>query len=190
MKPQARVLGVDDGPFRFEDELVSVVGVVVRCPNYVEAVLTTKVHVDGTDATDVLARVIGRSRYREGLGLILLDGAALGGFNVVDIDALHAATRVPVATVTRNEPNPVAIEKALRARFPDWEIRLAVLRRKTLFRVETSHKPIYAAAAGMLAGELREALRRCTVRGVLPEPIRIAHLIAAGIVKGESRGNA
>jgi len=190
VKAHARVLGVDDGPFRFEDDLVPVVGVVVRSPSYVEAVLTTKVHVDGTDATDVLSKAIGTSRYRDGLGLILLDGAALGGFNVIDIDALHAATRVPVATVTRNAPDPRAIEKALRARFRDWEDRLAVLRRKELLRVETPYKPLYAAAAGISAGELREAIRQCTVRGALPEPIRIAHLIAAGIVKGESKGNA
>src|SRR5437667_170021 len=35
-----------------------------------------------------------------------------------------------------------------------------------------------------------EALRLTIVRGVLPEPLRIAHLIAAGIVRGESRGRA
>ena len=77
MKAQARILGVDDAPFRFGDDLVPVIGVVVRSPSYVEAVLTTKVHVDGRDATEVLANTIGGSRYREGLSLVLIDGAAL-----------------------------------------------------------------------------------------------------------------
>ena len=113
MKPQSRILGVDDAPFRFSDDLVPVVGVVVRAPNYVEGVMTTRVHVDGDDATDVLAGAIGRSRYRAGLALVLLDGAALGGFNVVDIDALHRTVKVPVATVTRDKPDLAAIEKAL-----------------------------------------------------------------------------
>ncbi len=190
MKAQARILGVDDGPFRFTDEFVPVVGVVVRAPSYVEAVLTTRVHVDGTDATDVLADAIRRSRYFEGLGLVLLDGAALGGFNVVDVDALHAATDLPVATVTRRRPDPAAIEKALRPRFPDWERRLEVLRRRPLLKVETEHNPLYATVAGMEPHELKEAVKRCTVRGALPEPIRIAHLVATAIVRGESKGDA
>src|SRR3989304_5305419 len=114
MKAQSRILGVDDAPFRFTDEHVPVVGVVVRAPSYVEGVLTTRVHVDGADATEALASAINRSRYRRGLALALLDGAALGGFNVVDIDALHDSTGVPVATVTREKPDLEAMERGLR----------------------------------------------------------------------------
>ncbi len=190
MKAQARVLGVDDGPFAFTDEHVTVVGVVVRAPSYVEGVLTTRVRVDGTDATEALATAIGRSRYREGLALVLLDGAALGGFNVVDIDALHEAIRVPVATVTREEPDLQAMELVLRRKFADWEARLAILHRHPLMKVETAHKPLYATAVGLEPAALREAIRMCTVRGALPEPVRIAHLVATAIVKGESKGNA
>jgi len=190
MKAQGRILGVDDGPFQFSDEFVPVVGVVVRAPSYVEAVLTTRVHVDGTDATAVLADAILHSRYHEGLGLVLLDGAALGGFNVVDVEALSASTDIPVATITRRKPDPVAIEKALRGRFADWERRLEILRRRPLLRIETEHKPLYATVAGMEPHELKDAVRRCTVRGALPEPIRIAHLVATAIVRGESKGDA
>ena len=190
MKAQARILGIDDGPFRFTDDLVPVVGVVVRAPSYVEAVLTTRVHVDGTDATDVLARAIRGSRYFEGLGLVLLDGAALGGFNVVDVEALHAATERPIATITRRKPDAAAIEKALRARFPDWQRRLEMLQRRPLLQIETEHKPLYATVAGMEPHELKDAVRGCTVRGALPEPIRIAHLVATAIVRGESKGDA
>jgi uncharacterized protein len=190
MKPQFRVLGVDDAPFQFTDEHVPVVGVVLRAPSYVEGVLTTRVHVDGTDATDVLVDAIGRSRYREGLALVLIDGAALGGFNVVDIDALHEAIRVPVATVTRDRPDIDAMERILRKKFADWEARLEILRRKELIEVKTPHKPLYATAAGIEPRDLAEAIHRCTVRGALPEPLRVAHLIATAIVKGESKGNA
>ncbi len=190
MKAQSRILGVDDAPFAFTDEFVPVVGVVVRAPSYVEGVLTTRVHVDGTDATDVLAAAINRSRYRTGLALVLLDGAALGGFNVVDIDALHESTRVPVATVTRDRPDLEAMERVLRRKFADWERRLEILRRKELVRVETAHKPLYATMAGLPPRDLTDAIHRCTVRGALPEPVRIAHLIATAIVKGESKGDA
>jgi endonuclease V-like protein UPF0215 family len=190
MKAQSRILGVDDAPFKFTDEHVPVVGVIVRAPSYVEGVLTTRVHIDGTDATEVLAATISRSRYRRGLALVLLDGAALGGFNVVDIDALHESIGVPVATVTRDKPDLDAMERVLRRKFADGERRAEILRRNELIRVETPHKPLYATVAGLPPHELREAIHRCTVRGALPEPVRVAHLIATAIVKGESKGNA
>lgn len=190
MKPQARVLGVDDAPFAFEDAETEVVGVVVRAPSYVEGVMTTRVAVDGRDATDRLAAMIGGSRYRDGLALVLLDGAALGGFNVVDIVRLHGEVGVPVATVTKKEPDAAAIEKALRARFPDAEERLAILRRAKVSKVRTAHKPLYVSCAGLAVREVAEAIAACTVRGSLPEPIRIAHLVATAVKKGESHGRA
>ena len=190
MKANARVLGIDDAPFSFGDAETEVVGVVVRAPGYVEGVMMTCVAVDGRDANARLAAMIGRSRYRDNLALVLLDGAALGGFNVVDIVALEEAIGVPVATVTRDEPDAAAIEKALRARFPDADDRLAVLRRQRLVKVPTEHKPLYVSCAGMGPREVAEAIQKCTVRGALPEPIRIAHIVATAIKRGESHGRA
>lgn len=188
MKPQVRVLGVDDAPFSFRDPETEVVGVVVRAPGYVEGVMMARVAVDGRDATARLEAMIGSSRFREGLALVLLDGAALGGFNVVDIATLHDAIGIPVATVTRKEPDPVAIEKALRARFPDAEERLAILRRQKVVRIPTAPKPLFVSCAGMGPRDVAEAIALCTVRGALPEPLRIAHLVATAVKRGESRG--
>ena len=190
MKTQARVLGIDDAPFAFGDAETEAVGVVVRAPSYVEGVMTTHVAVDGRDTTAHLAAMIGRSRFRHNLALVLIDGAALGGFNVVDIQALHEAVKLPVATVTRDEPDAASIEKALRGRFPDAEERLAVLRRQKVTKLATAHKPIYVSCAGVSRGELAEAIRLCTVRGAIPEPLRIAHIVATAIKKGESHGRA
>ena len=190
MKPNVRILGIDDAPFRFGDAETEAVGVVVRAPSYVEGVMMTHVAVDGRDATARLAAMIGRSRYRDNLALVLLDGAAVGGFNVVDIEALYEATDVPIATITRDEPDAKAIEKALRARFPDAEERLAVLRRQDLVMVATAHKPLYVSCAGIAARDVSEAIAKCTVRGAIPEPIRIAHIVATAIKKGESHGRA
>ena len=190
MKPQVRILGIDDAPFVFGDAETEVVGVVVRAPAYVEGAMTTRVAVDGRDATDRLAAMIGRSRFRDNLALVLLDGAALGGFNVVDIQELHRQVHVPVATVTRDEPDAAAIEKALRARFADADDRLAVLRRQELGKVATAHKPLYVSTAGIELREAADAIGKCTVRGALPEPLRIAHILATAIKKGESHGRA
>jgi endonuclease V-like protein UPF0215 family len=80
------------------------------------------------------------------------------------------------------------MEKALRARFEDAPERLAVLRRHKLSRVATPHKPLYVASVGLGIRDLADAIRRCTLRGSQPEPLRIAHLIATAIKEGESHG--
>ena len=190
MKAQARVAGVDDAPFRFGDARTEVVCAITRMPSYLEGVIIGSVAVDGDDANEVLLNLLGKSRYVEGLSLILLDGIALGGFNVLDIDILHEELGIPVATVTRDEPDIDSMVKALRSRFHDWERRAEVIRRKRIQRIQTGHKPLHVTCEGISLAELREAIAISTVRGVLPEPIRMAHLIATAIAKGESHGRA
>jgi uncharacterized protein len=190
MKAKSRFLGIDDAPFRFSDETVPVVGVVVQAPSYIEGILTTLVEVDGHDATDRIAAMVSGSRYREGLAMVLLDGAAVGGFNVVDVDALHESIDRPVVTITREKPDLKAIETALRRRFDDWEDRLARLRRHDVEAVRSRAGTLWVSYVGTERPTVQEAVALTTVRGVLPEPLRVAHLIAAGIARGESKGRA
>jgi len=112
MKPQFRVLGIDDGPFSFSDRKVPVIGVVVR-KGYVDAVMRTEVQVDGDDATDAISRLVSESGYGDQLEAVMLDGACVGGFNVVDIDGLNISCGVPVLTVTRDRPDMARIRAAL-----------------------------------------------------------------------------
>jgi len=185
-----RVLGIDDSPFQFGDKRALVVGVVMRLPSYLEGVMRTECQVDGTDANVVLDRMIMRSRYRDQLRLVMIDGVALGGFNVVDISLLNRRTGIPFVTVTRDPPDMLAMKEALRDHFDDWESRMSVIMKNPLREVPTDHKPIYVSEVGIDPEMTDELIRGCTVRGALPEPIRIAHLIATAMVMGESRGRA
>ena len=186
MKPQIRILAIDDAPFDFNDIETMVVGVVMRGGDYVEGVLRSYVTIDGADATDVIGKMVMSSRYREQLRAVLLDGISLGGFNVVDIHKLFDVIHIPVITVTRDKPDLLAIESALRKHFPDWERRLALHTEGTLHEFKTAHNPLYAKFVGCSPEEAQEIISRVTIRGVLPEPLRLAHLIASGIVRGES----
>lgn len=184
------MVGIDDGPFTWDDKETDVVGVLMRGGSYVEAVMRTRVAVDGDDATAVVAAMLGKSRYVEQLQCVMLDGVCLGGFNVLDLDALHQALEVPVLTVTRDPPDKPAIEAALRKHFPDAERRLALLQRHPLHPLETAHSPVWVKCVGLGLEDARDIVRRTTVRGALPEPLRLAHLIAAAMKFGESRGRA
>lgn len=183
-------MGIDDSPFEFEGERALVIGALVRVPNYLEAVLRTEVEVDGTDATEKLVHMIRGSRYRDQVRTVMIDGIALAGFNVVDIDRLHSETGVPVLTVTRDRPDLASMESALKAHFPDWERRYGLITRHPLMEISTEHKPLHASGVGLEWPEFERLVSASTVRGAVPEPIRIAHLISSAVTRGESYGRS
>ncbi|MCK5560587.1 MAG: DUF99 family protein [Thermoplasmata archaeon] len=194
MKDQIRVLGIDDSPFKFTDKRskgqIPIIGVVLRIPAYIEGILKSEVTIDGTDATEILIEMINGSHFKKQLKLIMLDGVALGGFNVVDLQQLYEKTGIPAATITRSEPDFTAIQAALKKHFKDWETRLKTITDGKLITISTEYSPIHVKFTGIPQNELEELIQLTTVRGVLPEPIRIAHLIASGITTGESYGKA
>ena len=179
-KSHPRIAGVDDGAFAREDRFAPIAAVIVSAPEHLEAARLGRVRVDGTDGTRRVLALLRSLGPLEGIRALLLDGAVVGGFNVLDLDALHRATGVPVVAVTRRPPNFSRIARALRKWFPrSADQRLALLRRHRLTRVPTGGEPILAAAAGCTASDAAWLVRRTTVRGYWPEPLRLAHLLAS-----------
>jgi uncharacterized protein len=190
MKKQIRVLGVDDSPFTFNEKYASVIGVVMRGGQYLEGVIKKQVSVDGDDATYICIEMIKKTRHNKQLKAVLLDGVTLGGFNVVDIDKLYNSTDLPVITITRDKPDFRKIGFALKKNFFDWEKRFDVIKSGKIHKIETKHNPIYVKCSGIEISDAKEIISLSTIRGVVPEPIRVAHLIASGITRGESYGKA
>lgn len=185
-----RFIGFDDSPFTFQDETVRVVGVVMRGAGYVEGVLSRHVTTDGNDATTVLAEMVGSSRFRPMLRALFLNGVTMGGFNVVDVERLHESLRIPVVSVVRDEPDYEKAERALRKHFPDAETRLATLARQRPQAFANGRFKVWCVSRGIAGAAVANLLEAATVRGAIPEPIRLAHIIASGIARGQSRGPA
>ena len=51
-------------------------------------------------------------------------------------------------------------------------------------------KKAYYQTIGLEDEEAEDIIRLSSTRSLQPEPLRVAHIIASGIVKGESRGRA
>ncbi len=194
VKPQIRILGIDDGPFSREDAQVQVIGTVFRAGEYMDGMLSTYVTVDGIDATANLISMIKTSRTRDQLRLVMLDGIALGGFNVVNVQTLNKETGLPVIVVIRDMPDFQAIKKAL-VYLPDGEKRLGVMEKAgEIYKHEVSNQTtkgkIYYQIAGMPREVARKVLTLTIRHGLMPEPIRVAHIIGQGLKFGESKGRA
>ena len=184
IKPEIRVLGIDDGVFVPHSKgFAPVIGVVFRGGYWLDGVMSTKVEVDGFDATDKIATMVLNSRHYEQLRVIMLDGITFGGFNVVDIKKLNTETRLPVIAVTRDKPDFDDIRKALKnLRSPEkrWK---AILNAGEILKVNTRRKDekAFMEICGILEDDARKIVQLTSTRSNVPEALRVAHLIASGV---------
>ncbi len=177
-----RAIGFDDAPFeRGASAPVSIAGVVCADTRF-EGMVWGEVTQDGFDATDVICALLEHGKFLPQLHLVLLDGIALGGFNVVDLPELNRRLGVPCVAVMRDYPDFDAVERAL-ANLSESERRLALIRRAGAIH-QAGH--VFFQVQGAPPEAAREALARLTDTGHIPEPIRLAHLIGAAVKTGES----
>jgi uncharacterized protein len=183
----SHIVGFDDCPFpRSHRGEVAIVGAVFSRLR-LEGVLSGRVSRDGDDSTRELVRLISGSRFFAHLQLIMLQGIALAGFNVVDVERLHAELGLPVLVVARGAPRREAMRKALHERIPDGVRKWALVER--LGEMEPL-AGVHVQRMGLSRDEAVQVIQSTTPHGKIPEPLRVAHLIAGGVATGESRGRA
>ena len=188
-KKQIRILGIDDSPFTLEDKECLVIGTFFRGGVQLDGVLSTKVAVDGEDATSNLIQMINKSKFQSQIQAILLDGIAVGGFNVINIENLAKHTKIPVIVVVRQMPDFEELHKTLGKL--GMEKKYALMEKAgTPQPVGMSLGTVHIQMAGVTFDKAQEIIRLSSLFSSIPEPLRVAHLIGAGIVRGESSGGA
>ena len=177
-----RAIGFDDVPWRHRSSgAVGLVGVVCAGTRF-EGMVFGSVRRDGWRATLAIERLLQRGKFLPQLHLVLLDGIAFGGFNLVDLPRLARVLGRPCVAVMRKQPDLPAMERAA-SRLPRAEARLAVLRRAGPIHVSG---PFVYQVYGAEPRETAEALTRLTDTGQVPEALRLAHLVGGALAYGES----
>jgi len=190
IKPEIRVLGVDDGIFVPHTKgTVDVVGVVYRGGYWLDGVMRTEVTIDGMDATEKIAAMIKKSPYYEELRVVILNGITFAGFNVADINKLFKTVNLPVIAVTREKPDLEKIKKALE-NLPECERRWrAIESAGKLIEVQTrnTEEAVYMQIAGVSQEDAEKIMKSTSTRSNIPEALRVAHIIASGLTLSEEK---
>lgn len=183
----SHVVGFDDAPFdRSYRGDVLVVGAVFAGER-LDGVISTRVRRDGANSAQRLIDRLTGSKYFDQLQAVLLQGIAFAGFNVVDLQRLHQATGLPVLVVARHLPDFQAIREALLQRVPGGA------RKWRLVEAAGPMEPmagLYVQRCGITPENTARLLAGLQQNGHLPEPLRVAHIIAGGVTTGESRHRA
>jgi endonuclease V-like protein UPF0215 family len=180
----ARILGVEDGSFnpqKLQRKGETVLCGVLTYGFRVEDVFLRLIEVDGLDATEKLLDMASKI---DSLDVVLLGGVTFGGFNIIDPITVNESLKVPVIVITTERPDNEAVLNALKKHFEDWRLRYRVFEKLASVspiyeaRLNPRENPVFLEVVGMEFERALELLKKVTVRGRVPEPLRIANRVA------------
>ena len=179
-----RVVGVDDGAFPprrgvGQGQTALLVAVLFRDLT-IAALRLGRIAVDGNDANDVLVSMLKGLRF----DMVMLSTISFGGFNLVDITDLAGSLRKPVIAISREKPDNAAVSRALRNHFADWQERWQKVKNAgTLYTFKPLPKEprLYFEVKGAAPAYAKKSIASTATVSRLPEPIRVAGLMARGL---------
>ncbi len=191
MKKNIRILGVDDAPFRRDrDDQTELVMTVMRMDFKIEGIIIRKIMLDGYDSTDAIIDILNHD-MGESVNLVMTDGITFGGMNICDLDEVYEESQRPVISVTRREPDKEALISAIEKHHSEPQRGIDIIRRSRIEKIEIGNrKSIYVNLKGIEISEARGIIEKTRKEGLMPEPVRISHLIGSAIKYGKSRGRA
>jgi endonuclease V-like protein UPF0215 family len=190
IKREIRIVAWDDGPFDFKTKDKDIlVGVIFRGGQFLDGMLKTEVEIDGLDATEKIIERIQKTRHKD-LRIIMLDGITFAGFNTVDIKEMYEKTKLSVIVVNRKKPDVEKFVASLK-NLPESEKRIECVKNAGPFYwVSIKNKRVCFQCYGIAKDDAAKVIKETSTMSLIPEPLRVAHLIATGFVLGESVGGA
>jgi hypothetical protein len=161
LKAEIRVIGIDDGFSRRKKRVI--VGVVFRGGLWLDGVISSVLDASGSSLGRGLGAMVAESKFHKELRFAILHGAMLGPALAV-LKEFSKVTRLPT----------IALLHGRQSRTTGLALRRAGNAVKFRLRPGLS-----ALCIGLTTEKAMEVLRVTTVKPPLPEPVRVASLIAS-----------
>jgi hypothetical protein len=180
-KKGLRVLAIAESFSKEVKDRSVLAGVVTRKDRVIDGFALTEITVGGMDATDGVLELF-KSLDRNDINLIMLNGCVVAWFNVIDLTRLHETVKLPLICVTYEESQ--GLEKYFKEYFPgDSERRIDIYEKNCRRRealLHTGYK-VFIREVGLEFDDAVRLLNAFTIQGGLPEPLRLAKLLARTI---------
>jgi endonuclease V-like protein UPF0215 family len=182
-KKGIRALGIAESFAKGSSRTSVIAGVVMRADLVIDGLSITEATVGGMDATQ---KNIGlyNSLHRNDINLLMLNGCVVSWYNVIDLEQLGKIIGLPIICLTYDEST--GLEKYFEENFPnDWQEREKVYHRngqRTPLKLNTG-KDVFIRGINTHTAEVSKVLNKFTLEGSVPEPLRVAQLIARSVMK-------
>ncbi len=137
--------------------------------------------VDGNDGTEKIANLIQDSKFYEALKVIMLYGITFGGFNIINPKILYEKLNLPVIVIAERKPDLISMKEAL-THLDDGEEKWKIIQDSSnlkKYEFKDFEHPIFFTHVGMNEKDVRQTIKFSIKTGRIPEPIRVAHMIAS-----------
>ena len=164
--------------FKQEDKASRLAGIVMRRDFVIDGFVFGKCTIEGDDATNSILNMYSRLE-RDDISFILISGLIISMYNIVDIKKIQNETGLPTIGVTYEESK--GIEEAIKHHFPSSYKSKIERYNKLGTRIESSLHTgykLYLRVEGCSAQEATKLLDMLTLQGSIPEPLRVAQLLA------------
>ena len=178
-KKAIRALGIAES-FKKDQDISTLAGVVMRSDLVIDGFGIDSLKVSGSDATKAVLRLYQKIN-RNDINSVLISGSVLSLYNVLDIDTIFEKLEKPVIALSFSK---AASDLALniRTRFPE---KIATEKIELLEKLGAAQKirlktgyDIFVRSAGISQNVCAKLLDKFTLQGAIPEPIRVARLLA------------
>ena len=160
-------------------------GIVMSTDLIIDGFVMGHSTVGGDDATDAILEMHKRLD-RPDVSFLLISGIVISLYNIVNLKRISEETGLPVIGVTYEESE--GIEDAIKHHFPDsYESKLveySKLGSREKITLQTSYN-LYIRNEGCTLLEAKQLLDKITLQGSVPEPLRIAQLLANTLLKAK-----
>ncbi len=199
MKKKICIMAFDDGPHLKSDlanfnqnskyiPKISLIGVVCRGIQLLH-VSNGMIQVDGIDSTQEILKMYGTNPYKNEIRLIMIDSPTLGGFNLPNPFEIYEKTKIPIILLPDKKPKTLMSEIYSKV-FPEREEQIEVLKKLPKLEsliVSINQDPkisreIFFHAIGITKNEIIDLLNHLSEYCAIPEPLRLAHIIASSYV--------
>ena len=164
--------------FRETDLKSKLAGVVMRRDFVIDGFVFGSATIEGDDATDIIISMY-EKLDRNDISFVLVSGLIISMYNIVDMKKLWKKIKMPIIGVTYEESD--GIEGAIRHHFPNsYEPKIEQyqnLGTRTKMSLHTKHD-IYLRVEGCDMKEAKKLLDAFTLQGAIPEPLRVAQILA------------
>jgi endonuclease V-like protein UPF0215 family len=176
-KRGVRIFGIAES-FKKSNSISTLGGVVMRRDLIVDGIVFGSSTLKGNDSTKSIHCML-RSLKRNDINCIMLDGLIISMYNIIDGEQLNRITGLPVIAITFEDS--AGLEEHIRYHFlENSEMKLEQYRKlgnRDKVRLKTD-KLLYIRYWGLSLKEALNTLNAFTLQGSIPEPIRVAKLLA------------
>jgi endonuclease V-like protein UPF0215 family len=172
-----RIFGIAES-FKKSNSTSTLGGVVMRRDLIVDGIVFGNATLKGNDSTKSIHCMFS-SLQRDDINCIMLDGLIISMYNIIDGEQLNNTTGIPVIAITFEDSR--GLEEHIRHHFlEEAEKKLEQYRKlgnRDQVRLKTD-KLLYIRYWGLSLKGALNTLNAFTLQGSIPEPIRVAKLLA------------